>query len=49
MTLRACAIALLAVLVAAGPALAPTFVSAQGKEVFIPLLEIGRASCRERV
>jgi branched-chain amino acid transport system substrate-binding protein len=38
MTLRACAIALLAMLVAAGPALAPMPASAQGKEIFIPLL-----------
>lgn len=38
MRLRACAIVLLAALVAAGPALAPTPVGAQGKEVFIPLL-----------
>jgi len=38
MTLRACSIALLAVLVAAGPALAPAPVIAQGKDVFIPLL-----------
>jgi branched-chain amino acid transport system substrate-binding protein len=38
MTLRACSIALLAVLVAAGPALAPAPVVAQGKDVFIPLL-----------
>jgi branched-chain amino acid transport system substrate-binding protein len=38
MTLRACSIALLAILVAAGPALAPAPVAAQGKEVFIPLL-----------
>jgi branched-chain amino acid transport system substrate-binding protein len=38
MTLRACAIALLAILVVAGPALAPAPVAAQGKEVFIPLL-----------
>jgi len=38
MTLRACAIALFSVLVAAGPALAPAPVGAQGKEIFIPLL-----------
>jgi branched-chain amino acid transport system substrate-binding protein len=38
MTLRAYAIALLAMLVAAGPALAPMPASAQGKEIFIPLL-----------
>jgi branched-chain amino acid transport system substrate-binding protein len=38
MTLRACAIALLTVLVAAGPALAPAPVTAQNKEVFVPLL-----------
>jgi len=38
MTLRACAIALLTVLVAAGPALAPAPVTAQSKEVFVPLL-----------
>ena len=38
MTLRACSIALLAVLVIAGPALAPAPVVAQGKDVFIPLL-----------
>jgi len=38
MTLRTCAIALLAVLGAAGPALAPAPVGAQGKEIFIPLL-----------
>jgi branched-chain amino acid transport system substrate-binding protein len=38
MRLRACAIALLAMLVAAGPALAPMPAGAQGKEVFIPLL-----------
>ena len=38
MTLRACSIALLAILVAAGPALAPAPVVAQGKDVFIPLL-----------
>src|SRR5439155_17874608 len=38
MTQRACSIALLAVLVAAGPALAPAPVVAQGKDVFIPLL-----------
>ncbi|PYO23708.1 MAG: ABC transporter permease [Candidatus Rokuibacteriota bacterium] len=38
MTLRACAIALLTVLVAAGSALAPAPVTAQSKEVFVPLL-----------
>ena len=38
MTLRAYSIALLAMLVAAGPALAPAPVVAQGKDVFIPLL-----------
>ena len=38
MTLRACAIALLTVLVAAGSALAPAPVTAQNKEVFVPLL-----------
>src|SRR5207248_6135641 len=38
MTLRAWSIALLAVLVIAGPALAPAPVVAQGKDVFIPLL-----------
>jgi branched-chain amino acid transport system substrate-binding protein len=38
MTARACAIAVLAVLVAAGPALAPAPVAAQSKEIFIPLL-----------
>jgi len=38
MTVRACAIALLSVLVAAGPALVPAPVGAQGKEIFIPLL-----------
>src|SRR5262249_60606013 len=38
MTLRVCAIALLAVLVAAGPALAPAPVAGQGRENFIPLL-----------
>jgi branched-chain amino acid transport system substrate-binding protein len=38
MRVRACSIALLAILVAAGPALGPTPATAQGKEIFIPLL-----------